>query len=133
MLTPLLPISYGYSRPYNYVELPVPEQTERAKAQKKKNMRKTGQMHSNMESCGENNGENFEETFYSIKDATPRKRPPGILLFFVTGEWESCVIYTPAAYEEETDKTFPVLYLQHGHGENETGWTTSGKPSIHPR
>lgn len=127
VLTPLLPISYGYSRPYNYVELPVPEQTGESEGTEEEKHAENGQMHSNMEPCGENNGENFEETFYSIKDVPHGSVRREYFYSSVTGEWESCVIYTPAAYEEETDKTFPVLYLQHGHGENETGWTTSGK------
>ena len=33
-------------------------------------------------------------------------------------------------YEEETEREFPVLYLQHGHGENEIGWTASGKVNF---
>ena len=40
------------------------------------------------------------------------------------------MVYTPYCYEEETEKIFPVLYLQHGHGENETGWTASGKVNF---
>lgn len=30
-------------------------------------------------------------------------------------------------YEECPEKRYPVLYLQHGHGENETGWIEEGK------
>ena len=40
------------------------------------------------------------------------------------------MVYTPYCYEEETTKEFPVLYLQHGHGENEIGWTASGKVNF---
>lgn len=33
-----------------------------------------------------------------------------------------CFVYTPAEYEIKTDKTYPVLYLQHGMGRmNEVG------------
>ncbi len=32
-----------------------------------------------------------------------------------------CMIYTPPGYEKAT-KDYPVLYLQHGGGENETAW-----------
>lgn len=49
----------------------------------------------------------------------------------VTREWERCMVYTPYAYDEEPEKTFPVLYLQHGHGENEIGWISTGRlPDI---
>ena len=36
VLTPLLPISYGYSRPYNYVELPVPETDRRERRHRRR-------------------------------------------------------------------------------------------------
>lgn len=42
----------------------------------------------------------------------------------VTGKWESCIVYTPAGFG--TGKKYPVLYLQHGYGENETGWVYQG-------
>lgn len=34
-------------------------------------------------------------------------------------------VYTPAGYEKG-DKRYPVLYLQHGGGEDETGWVNQG-------
>ncbi|MDH6304688.1 enterochelin esterase-like enzyme [Parabacteroides sp. PF5-5] len=37
-----------------------------------------------------------------------------------------CLVYTPAEYETNTKKRYPVLYLQHGMGEDETGWSTQG-------
>jgi len=37
-----------------------------------------------------------------------------------------CVVYTPAEYETSPKKHYPVLYLQHGMGEDETGWSTQG-------
>jgi enterochelin esterase-like enzyme len=39
-------------------------------------------------------------------------------------------IYLPAEYFANPDKKFPVLYLQHGMGENETGWSAQGKTGI---
>ena len=44
-----------------------------------------------------------------------------------TGRWKACWIYTPAGYEQNPDKSYPVLYLQHGAGEDETGWIDMGK------
>lgn len=35
-------------------------------------------------------------------------------------------VYTPASYENSTE-SYPVLYLQHGGGEDETGWVNQGK------
>lgn len=37
-----------------------------------------------------------------------------------------CYVYTPAEYEKNAKKRYPVLYLQHGMGEDETGWSTQG-------
>ena len=42
----------------------------------------------------------------------------------VTGKQEICLVYTPPRYTPE--KKYPVLYLQHGYGENETGWIYQG-------
>ena len=42
----------------------------------------------------------------------------------VTGKHEICLVYTPPAYDPS--KKYPVLYLQHGYGENETGWVFQG-------
>ena len=38
-----------------------------------------------------------------------------------------CFVYTPASYEKSPKATYPVLYLQHGMAENETGWSNQGK------
>ena len=42
----------------------------------------------------------------------------------VTGKHEICLVYTPPKYNPQ--KKYPVLYLQHGYGENETGWVYQG-------
>ena len=39
--------------------------------------------------------------------------------------WRRALVYTPAAYENDR-KRYPVLYLQHGMGEDETGWSRQG-------
>ena len=38
-------------------------------------------------------------------------------------------VYTPAGYERGKKK-YPVLYLQHGGGEDETGWVRQGKTNF---
>ena len=45
----------------------------------------------------------------------------------VTGAWRRCLVYTPPGYDAEPRTRYPVLYLQHGAGEDETGWTTQGR------
>lgn len=43
-----------------------------------------------------------------------------------THQWRRAMVYTPAEYEQGK-KRYPVLYLQHGMGEDETGWSHQGK------
>ena len=45
------------------------------------------------------------------------------------GEWRRMYVYCPAGYDNDTIK-YPVLYLQHGGGEDERGWSTQGKTDI---
>ena len=44
-----------------------------------------------------------------------------------TSEWRHAMVYTPAEYEKMGKKRYPVLYLQHGMGEDETGWSSQGR------
>jgi enterochelin esterase-like enzyme len=41
----------------------------------------------------------------------------------------AAVVYTPPGYEKGSTK-YPVLYLQHGWGENETSWAVQGKANL---
>ena len=41
-----------------------------------------------------------------------------------------CFVYTPPGYDKDLSKRFPVLYLQHGGGEDETGWANQGKTNL---
>lgn len=43
------------------------------------------------------------------------------------GKQRRCFVYTPSDYETNFDKRYPVLYLQHGMGEDERGWHQQGK------
>jgi enterochelin esterase-like enzyme len=44
----------------------------------------------------------------------------------VTGESRRAMVYTPPGYDRNPATKYPVLYLQHGGGEDETGWTKQG-------
>ena len=39
-------------------------------------------------------------------------------------------VYTPPEYYKDTTKTYPVLYLLHGSGDTEQGWTTVGRANV---
>ena len=45
-----------------------------------------------------------------------------------TSEWRHAMVYTPAGYDDKKNakRRYPVLYLQHGMGEDETGWSKQG-------
>jgi len=40
------------------------------------------------------------------------------------------MVYTPPDYDTSHDRRYPVLYLQHGAGEDETGWTKQGRANF---
>jgi len=44
----------------------------------------------------------------------------------ITGQYEALLIYTPPGYQKSTE-SYPVLYLQHGGGENENSWVYQGR------
>jgi enterochelin esterase-like enzyme len=44
--------------------------------------------------------------------------------------WRRMYIYLPPSYSFSPDKRYPVLYLQHGGGEDERGWSTQGRTDI---
>ena len=48
----------------------------------------------------------------------------------VTGSFRRMFVYTPPSYEKDNSTRYPVLYLQHGAGENEVEWTHSGKVNF---
>ncbi len=45
-------------------------------------------------------------------------------------EWRRSFVYTPAEYDKNPEKKYPVLYLQHGMGENETSWANQGRMNF---
>jgi len=48
----------------------------------------------------------------------------------VTGSWRHALVYTPPAYDTNPKERYPVLYLQHGGGEDESGWTRQGRANF---
>ncbi len=47
-----------------------------------------------------------------------------------TRTWRRVYIYMPPGYDHDLGRRYPVLYLQHGGGEDETGWTAQGRMSF---
>jgi enterochelin esterase-like enzyme len=68
--------------------------------------------------------------FYDIK-----KVPHGDVVSFwyfaeSTKENRHAYIYTPPGYSKNTDKRYPVLYLQHGMGEDRRAWANQGRTNF---
>jgi len=93
VLSPMLPIGFGSSRPYNFLEItPM-------------------------------------EGFCLLKDIPHGSVSHEYYFSSATGSYETCLVYTPPDYVKD-DQSYPVLYLQHGHGENETSWMWQGKVNF---
>ena len=43
-----------------------------------------------------------------------------------TESMRHCYVYLPAEYRSNPNKKYPVLYLQHGNAEDESGWSAQG-------
>ncbi|MWB93126.1 esterase [Flavobacterium sp. GA093] len=72
---------------------------------------------------------NKEGDFYALKNV-----PHGdirIKKYFskATNSWREMYVYTPPGYDNGAQK-YPVLYLLHGGGEDQSGWATQGKANL---
>jgi enterochelin esterase family protein len=68
--------------------------------------------------------------FFAAKDV-PRGRVSQQRYFSkVTGQWRRAFVYTPPDYDSRARKSYPVLYLLHGWGEDETGWYRQGNVDV---
>ena len=68
--------------------------------------------------------------FYSAKDVPHGDIRKKIYFSKTTGTWRSINIYTPPGYDMSGKKQYPVLYIQHGGGEDERGWAVQGKTDL---
>ena len=69
-------------------------------------------------------------TYYSIQDG-PRGQVREVWYHSkVTGTWRHALVYLPPDYDAQTKVHYPVLYLQHGAGEDETGWIRQGRANF---
>lgn len=71
-----------------------------------------------------------DEDFYALKNV-PHGDVREVYYYSKTNDaMRHCFIYTPASYDVDLNKRYPVLYLQHGGGENEHGWPEQGKTGL---
>jgi enterochelin esterase family protein len=69
-------------------------------------------------------------TYYAIRDVPHGQVREVWYHSKVTGTWRHALVYTPPGYDRETNVRYPVLYLQHGGGEDETGWIRQGRANF---
>jgi enterochelin esterase-like enzyme len=69
-------------------------------------------------------------TYYSIQNVPHGQVREVWYSSKVTGTWRHALVYTPPNYDAQTRVRYPVLYLQHGGGEDETGWTKQGNANF---
>ena len=68
--------------------------------------------------------------FYAIENVPHGEVRAKWYLSKITGQWRRAMVYTPPDYDRNPGQRYPVLILQHGAGENETGWTKQGKANF---
>jgi len=69
-------------------------------------------------------------SYYSIEDVPHGQVREVWYHSKVTGTWRHALVYLPPDYESRTKTRYPVLYLQHGGGEDETGWIRQGRANF---
>jgi enterochelin esterase family protein len=66
--------------------------------------------------------------FYAAKEGVPQGEVRARWYHSrITGQWRRAHVYTPPGYDQNLRTRYPVLYLQHGAGENERGWIDQGR------
>jgi enterochelin esterase-like enzyme len=70
-----------------------------------------------------------DQDFYALKDVPHGNMQQIIFPSKSTNSQKVAFVYTPPGYEKGKTK-YPVLYLQHGWGENETSWGVQGKANL---
>jgi enterochelin esterase-like enzyme len=71
-----------------------------------------------------------DQDFFSLKNVPHGLVSENIYFSNLTNSFRRCFIYTPPGYNENIKTRYPVLYLQHGSFEDETGWSSQGKANL---
>ena len=82
---------------------------------------------SNWESSGIEIPEGPEGDYYRFNKNIPHGQIRSIYYWSeINGMERHCNVYVPAEYEQNPTRKYPVLYLLHGWGEDENGWSNQG-------
>ena len=71
-----------------------------------------------------------DQDFYALKDVPHGNVQQILFPSKSTNTSRRAFVYTPPGYEKEKSKKYPVLYLQHGWGEDETAWSNQGHANL---
>jgi enterochelin esterase-like enzyme len=68
--------------------------------------------------------------FYALKDVPHGNVAQILFPSPSTGTQRRAFVYTPPGYDRQSGTRYPVLYLQHGWGEDETAWANQGRANL---
>ena len=71
-----------------------------------------------------------DREFYALKDVPHGKVEQVLFPSKSTNTSRRAFVYTPPGYNKDQSKKYPVLYLQHGWGEDETAWSNQGHANL---
>lgn len=71
-----------------------------------------------------------DQDFYALKDVPHGNVQQILFPSKSTSTSRRAFVYTPPGYDKNTKMQYPVLYLQHGWGEDETAWSNQGHANL---
>lgn len=71
-----------------------------------------------------------DQDFYALKDVPHGQLRQVLYPSTNANAVLRCLVYTPPDYDRDPARRYPVLYLQHGGGEDETGWSNQGHAGL---
>lgn len=71
-----------------------------------------------------------DQDFYALTNVSHGKVQQILFPSKSTSTSRRAFVYTPPDYDKEQKKRYPVLYLQHGWGEDETAWSNQGHANL---
>jgi enterochelin esterase-like enzyme len=71
-----------------------------------------------------------DQDFYALKDVPHGKVQQVLFSSKSTNTSRRAFVYTPPEYDKDQAKRYPVLYLQHGWGEDESAWSNQGRANL---
>lgn len=71
-----------------------------------------------------------DQAFYALQNVPHGKLREVLFYSKSTDSVRRAFVYTPPGYDQDLDQRYPVLYLQHGWGENEYGWGVQGCANL---